>query len=167
MKIKFRSVLILLALSLILSAFFMTVNAMEDISNAELISDINHEHCYHGVIHDFDDETMTVGNVYEGNLIEDFLIDIERYAENHYAKILKNGIEVTSGLLEQGMVVQVYHGDELYGAYTVDELLTPYPQTNSLLRSSNSYGFYFADRWNYFERFPRWKYYFSFWLSKW
>lgn len=84
---------------------------------------------------------MTVGNVYEGNLIEDFLIDIERYDENHYAKILKNGVELTSGLLEQGMMVQVYHGDELYGAYTVDELLTPYPQTNSLLRSSNSYGF--------------------------
>ena len=87
------------------------------------------ERCYHCTAYFFDDETMTVGEVYEGNLIEDMLEYVKEYDRtiNHYAVVLKNGAEVTSGLLEQGMKVRIYHGDTLYGEYTIAELLTPYP----------------------------------------
>jgi len=92
------------------------------------------EHCYHCIPYLFDDKTMTVGGIYEGNLIENLIAYVKEYeiTYNHYAVVLKNGVEVTSGLLEQGMKVRIYHDDILYGEYTVNVIMESNPDTTTV-----------------------------------
>ena len=151
MKISFRAISVILTLSI----FFSLVPSVNAVTNDEPKTNVweeeydkdYYETCYHSSLYDFDIEAMTVGGVYENNLVEDLLFDIEEYAENHYAVILKAGEAVTDGFLEQGMVVQIYHDDELFGEYMIGELLIPDLQTpdqqteENSSPTSNQYGF--------------------------
>jgi uncharacterized repeat protein (TIGR02543 family) len=84
---------------------------------------------------------MTVNGVYEGNTVKALLQDIEfyKFPEIHFAVILKDGVEVTDGYLEAGMVVQIYHGRRLYGEYKINELLETPSSTNNSLMSTLSF----------------------------
>ena len=93
-----------------------------------------HETCIHSPWYNFDDESRVVGRLCEGDSIAQLIEDIASYPfgyfENdvwiplpHYAIVLNNGVEINDGLFHEGMVIQIYHGDELYGEYTVDFLI--------------------------------------------
>ncbi len=82
----------------------------------------NMEYCRHGIACEFDDESMTLTNVYKGNRVQDVLLDVECWADNHYAVVLYNGQEVTEGELLAGMTVRIYHNDLLYGEYTIETI---------------------------------------------
>ena len=106
------------------------------------------ENCFHSVLYDFDNQTMTVNGVYEQNTVLALLEDIAYYAPNHFAIILKNGEKVTGGYLEEGMIVRVYHGNQLAGEYVIPQLLEPYPdplasgQENlTTMSTTSSHGF--------------------------
>jgi uncharacterized repeat protein (TIGR02543 family) len=98
----------------------------------------NGEPCRHSVLYDFDDSTMIVNGVFEGNTVEALLQDVANYADNHRAVIMNNGQIVADGYLETGMIVRVFHGRELYGEYTVGELLEPFTQFDNGMMLSNS-----------------------------
>jgi hypothetical protein len=82
--------------------------------------------CRHSIIRDFDDSTMTIGGIFERNLVADLLWEISYYRDEHRVVVLKDSEEVTDGYLEVGMIVQIYCLGELY-EYTIRELLVPFP----------------------------------------
>lgn len=90
--------------------------------------------CLHSVLYTFNNSTMTIDDVYEQNTVSALLDDISYYSDNHSAVVLKNGNEVTHGYLEEGMIVQVYHDEHLYGEYTIGDLLQP---SNTMLLSTD------------------------------
>lgn len=157
MKFKFRSfystVAIILSLATLVihsSAEYeddISTNDNESLDSAFTIDDehlvkctMNDEEqedgCLHSVLYTFDNTTMTIEDVYEQNTVSALLDDIAYYSDNHYAVILKEGTEVSDGYLEEGMVVQVYHSDQLYGEYTIGELLKP---SNIMLLSTEDF----------------------------
>ena len=91
--------------------------------------------CAHSFYFDFDDTSMTVTNIYEGGRVSSLLEDVRFYADDHYAKIHYNDEEVTDGLLKEGMIVEVYHNNALYGEYTIEKLL-PVTCDNNLQANS-------------------------------
>lgn len=94
----------------------------------------NTNFCRHGIACEFDDETMTLTNAYEGNCVEDIISDIEFYDQHHSVEILYNGIGVTQGELQEGMIIKIYHDNTLYGEYSIDDIKT-------FSRARNAYGF--------------------------
>lgn len=92
--------------------------------------------CLHSVLYTFDNTTMTIDDVYEENAVSALLDDVLYYSDEHYAVILKDGIEIYDGFLEEGMIVQIYHSDDLYGEYTIGKLLEP---VNFMLTSDDDY----------------------------
>lgn len=109
----------------------------------------------HSMLYNFDEDTMQVYGVYEGNLIEHLILDVQTFSGDE-ARVFADGQEVFVGELQEGMIVQIYHSSELYGEYEISELLQPYSQTgvtnglnNTTLSvsayparaASNSYGF--------------------------
>ena len=86
MKIKLKITLVLL-ISLIL-LFSLSVNAIssyEFVENTESKTNNKIEPCYHGTLYDFDDKTMTVNGVYEGNHYH------SKNDENHPKRIIGMG----------------------------------------------------------------------------
>ncbi len=107
------------------------------------------KHCEHSFYFDFDDDSMTVTNVYEGGRVSSLLEDVRFYKDNHYATIRYNNQEITEGLLKEGMIVEIYHDNNLYGEYTIEQLL-PLGDSNKLsveqtgpvkATAANAYGF--------------------------
>lgn len=137
MKTKYKLFSVMLATCLIFPAFA---------SNPEAYSE--KQPCLHNTLYDFDDETMTVNDVYKGNRIEAFFEDVRFYShEKDTAVVLENGVPVTEGVFREGMIIQIHHGNTLYGEYRIAELLEPYypmvPPANGPMRApaANSYGF--------------------------
>ena len=95
----------------------------------------NMEECEHSPLYDFNDETMTVGGICKWDSIAQFIKDVASYTfghfENdewiplpHYAVVLDDGVKVTDGsFFKDGMTIQIYHDNELYGEYTTENLL--------------------------------------------
>ena len=95
----------------------------------------NMEECEHSPLYDFNDETMTVQGICKWDSIAQFIKDVASHTfghfENdewiplpHYAIVLDNGVEVTNGsFFKDGLTIQIYHNNELYGEYTTENLL--------------------------------------------
>ena len=136
MKTKYKLLSVMLAVCLIFPAFASYVGAYSET-----------QQCLHNTLYDFDNETMTVKGVYEGNRIEAFFADVRFYSDaEDTAVVLQNGVPVTEGVFQEGMIVQIYHGDTLYGEYRIEELLEPFsiaPPENGPMRAAaaNAYGF--------------------------
>ena len=136
MKAKYKLFSVMLAVCLIFPAFASYVGAYSE-----------SQQCLHNTLYDFDNETMTVKGVYEGNRIEAFFADVRFYSDaEDTAVVLQNGVPVTEGVFQEGMIVQIYHGDTLYGEYRIEELLEPFsiaPPENGPMRAAaaNAYGF--------------------------
>lgn len=136
MKAKYKLFSVMLAVCLIFPAFASYVGAYSET-----------QQCLHNTLYDFDNETMTVKGVYEGNRIEAFFADVRFYSDaEDTAVVLQNGVPVTEGVFQEGMIVQIYHGDTLYGEYRIEELLEPFsiaPPENGPMRAAaaNAYGF--------------------------
>ena len=96
------------------------------------------QYCPHGIICEFDDETMTLTNAYEGNRIEDVIIDVESFDEQHSVEILYNNHVVTEGELQKGMKIRIYHDDTLYGEYLINDLKTLTTSENIMPFSTNA-----------------------------
>jgi len=96
--------------------------------------------CTHGILYRYDDETLTVNGIYEGNLVEKLIDDVEFFGDTTI--ITFNDEVVTEGLIQEGMIISIFHDGELYNSYTVDELLTPrplpYPTGNSTMATTNN-----------------------------
>lgn len=156
MNFKFKNLFKVFAIVLSLSATSVTAFAQsEDITvaydeknievpyfeSSDIESDLtvndqdHYETCAHTILYTFNDDTMTIDDVYEGNTVSALLDDISYYAEEHSAVILKNGNEVLDGYLEEGMIVQVYHGNQLYGEFTIGKLL---PSSNDIMTVSSN-----------------------------
>ncbi len=94
----------------------------------------NMEECTHSPWYDFNDETMTVQGICKWDSIGQVIKDVAAHTfgcfENnewiplpHYAIVLDNGVEVTNGcFFKDGMIIQIYHNNELYGEYTIENL---------------------------------------------
>lgn len=104
--------------------------------------------CRHSVLFDFNDEEMTLDNVYTNARVENLIDDVSFFGDT--AVVLENGCEITEGTMCSGMVVEIYHDGELYGSYTVSEILEPIweqfatEKTNSSMlkaAAGNQYGF--------------------------
>jgi hypothetical protein len=83
---------------------------------------------------DFDDSTMTLHGVFDVNTVEWLLSEFRHYDFiylNCFGIILENGVEVTEGYLEIGMTVQIYHDGELFGEYTIRELLPSFGESRN------------------------------------
>ena len=136
MKAKYKLFSVMLAVCLIFPAFASYVGAYSET-----------QQCLHNTLYDFDNETMTVKGVYEGNRIKAFFADVRFYSDaEDTAVVLQNGVPVTEGVFQEGMIVQIYHGDTLYGEYRIEELLEPFsiaPPENGPMRAAaaNAYGF--------------------------
>ena len=76
-----------------------------------------------------DQSGRTIEGVYEGNTVEELL---GRFESPWAAEVYRNGTSITEGYLDEGMEVRILNGGELYGSYTVAELLPAFPQTRGL-----------------------------------
>lgn len=85
----------------------------------------NMEECEHGPEIYFDNENMTLSGLSEYTTIWDVVVGVCRNTYNSYHKVVfyKNGEEIRDSYLEEGMKIKVYHYDELYGEYTVMNLI--------------------------------------------
>ena len=77
---------------------------------------------------------MTISGVYDTETIENFGYNFDG---EHNVVVYYESEEVTDGDMLEGMVVYIFHGDELYGRYEVLELLESSPTT----RTTNPYEF--------------------------
>jgi len=93
------------------------------------------DECAHTILYTFNNTTMTIDDVYEQNTVSALLDDVSYYSDEHSAVILKDGNEVLDGCLEEGMIVQIYHGRQLYGEYTIGKLLQP---SDSVMTASSA-----------------------------
>lgn len=94
--------------------------ATEKIHPIRIYEDNQH---IHGSLHYYDDDTMTIYDVYEGNLIEHMIMDIKTFSGDG-VRIFSGDEEVFEGELREGMTVQIYHDDVLFGEYVIAELRT-------------------------------------------
>ena len=85
----------------------------------------NMEECEHGPDVIFDNNTMTLSGLDEYTHIWEVLIGLNWSAYNNYheAKFFKDGIEIRNSYVEEGMKIKVYHYGELYGEYTVTNVV--------------------------------------------
>ncbi|MCI8610966.1 MAG: peptidoglycan DD-metalloendopeptidase family protein [Clostridiales bacterium] len=99
--------------------------------------------CLHNTLYEFDNETMTVKGVYEGNRLDAFFADVRFYSdEKDTAVILENGVPVTEGVFREGMTIQIYHENALYGEYRIAELLETADRDRPMRApAANAYGF--------------------------
>ncbi len=122
-------------LTLMLFIFATPVLANEQSDSADF-GNIN-AHCYHSFAFDFDDTTMTLTNGYASNTVEWLIEDIEFYGDT--AVVYQNGEVVSEGYLQQDMAVHIYHGDKLYGIYTIPSLQQPSLSVNTYtVQTTNS-----------------------------
>ncbi|MCI8472729.1 MAG: M23 family metallopeptidase [Clostridiales bacterium] len=141
------SVIVFLSLLLQLNSASAT-NEMERVlfdddktlDNNSQVTNQTLQYCRHGIICEFDDQTMTLTNAYEGNRIEDVIADVESFDEQHFVEILYNGQEITEGELQVGMIIRIYHSDELFGEYSIAELklLTTSKNVMTLYANANA-----------------------------
>ncbi len=94
--------------------------------------------CIHNSNWNFDDATMTLSGVISIMpvfLLKD-LLDDDGY---HSAEVLQDGVPVEPGCeIEESMTVQVFHNEELYGEYTVVDVVQASipPQTAKIMLNS-------------------------------
>ena len=130
----------------ILSLFLFAIPVFAHASNDTTIVEEN-RHCSHSFAFEFDDETMTIDGVYTINTIEWLMDDVECFGDK--AVVYENGTMLTEGLLQEGMSIEIYHDDQLYGTYTIEKLSEMPPeiqhkknnssQTNNI-KAGNDYG---------------------------
>ena len=147
MKRKWKFFFIILAAVIIFPAY------TAPISDTDESIDTMTQSCPHNTLYKFDEESKTLKGVYEGNRVEALLSDIAFVGDS--AVIMYNGEAIAEGELQEGMVVQIYHDNVLFGEYVIDALLEPFAEiplqnapsdglfdTNSLMAASaNTYGF--------------------------
>lgn len=147
MKTKYKVYSIIAIMLMIFTAYSAPSNA-STISNEEPV-----QLCPHNTLYNFDEVNKTLSGVYEGNRVEALLADIAFVGDT--AVIMYNGEAIAEGELQEGMVVQIYHDNVLFGEYVIDALLEPFAEiplqnapsdglfdTNSLMAASaNTYGF--------------------------
>ena len=154
MENKYRKIIIMLTLIFILSAISISAFELIEIEEDEIATEqignedtAGTEPCQHALMpYIFDDESMTLNNVYEETCAYELIDEIEFFGDK--AIVLDKGEKITDGLLKKGMTVQVYHGDVLYGEYIITDLVRPIPDvpTNGNLSADvanggNAYGF--------------------------
>ena len=140
--------------SILLSALMLMSFAVGVSAASEAAASSHH----HGALYTFDDETMMIYGVYDGNRVEYLISDIETFSGDG-ARVFSDDREIFEGRIEEGMTVQVYHSGELFGTYTVARLLertqssepsnisditspdTPDAGILGVSPASNSYGF--------------------------
>ena len=66
--------------------------------------------CPHNTLYEFDEESKTLKGVYEGNRVEALLSDIAFVGDT--AIILYNGEAIAEGELQEGMTIQIFHGEQ-------------------------------------------------------
>lgn len=123
------------AIIILLFVFAIPVYASED-DNANGTETI-YEHCYHSFAFDFDDTTMTLTNGYTSNTVEWLMEDVKYYGDT--AVVYKNGEVVSEGYLQVGMKIHIYHGDSLYGIYTIPSLRESSQNRNTYAVQSSDY----------------------------
>lgn len=96
---------------------------------------VNNHH--HGTLYDYDDETMLISGVFRGNLVERLIMDVQTWSGDGI-RIFKGDKEVFEGELEEGMKVQIYHDDILYGEYKVGELKIPSKSYETMSENTGS-----------------------------
>ena len=140
--------------SILLSALMLMSFAVGVSAASEAAASYHH----HGALYTFDDETMMIYGVYDGNRVEYLISDIETFSGDG-ARVFSDDREIFEGRIEEGMTVRVYHSGELFGTYTVARLLertqssepsnisditspdTPDAGILGVSPASNSYGF--------------------------
>ncbi len=140
-------------LSIILAALVIFPAYAAPISDTDESIDTTTQSCPHNTLYEFDEESKTLKGVYEGNRVEALLSDIAFVGDT--AVILYNGEAIVEGELQEGMVVQIYHDNVLFGEYVIGAFLKPFAEiplqnapsdglfdTNGLMAASaNTYGF--------------------------
>lgn len=104
--------------SILLSALMLMSFAVGVSAASEAAASPHH----HGALYTFDDETMMIYGVYDGNRVEYLISDIETFSGDG-ARVFSDDREIFEGRIEEGMTVRVYHSGELFGTYTVARLL--------------------------------------------
>ena len=79
--------------------------------------------CRHSSVFEFDNDTMMLINACNTNTVEWLTEDVAFWGDR--AIVLDGNQIITDGYLKEGMAVQIYHGDRLYGEYTIAELHEP------------------------------------------
>ncbi len=106
--------------SIVLAAFVIFPAYSAPISDTDESIDTRTQACPHNTLYEFDEESKTLKGVYEGNRVEALLSDIAFVGDT--AEILCGGEVVTEGELQAGMTVRIYHGENLYGEYTIETI---------------------------------------------
>ena len=129
MKTKYKFFCFILAACLIFPAYSAPVSSTDALAEKAMQS------CPHNTLYKFDEETKTLNGVYEGNRVEALLADIAFVGDT--AEVIWNGNPVTEGELQVGMIVEIYHGDLLYGEYTIEHLQESYPENSAQFAPKN------------------------------
>jgi len=141
MKMKYKFFCFIIAACLIFPAYSAPVSSTDKLAEKAVQS------CSHNTLHKFDEETKTLNGVYEGNRVDALLADVAFVGDT--AEVIWNGKSVTEGELQIGMIVKIYHGDLLYGEYTIEQLRESYPENSAqsapingpMRAAANAYGF--------------------------
>ena len=148
-KVKFISmmlVFVLLSMLMPLNLFAEEVAEIEEIDTIQnqcCSSGLHNEStaCTHNSNWNFDDAAMTLSGVISIMpvfLLKD-LLDDDGY---HSAEVLQDGMPVEPGCeIEESMTVQIFHNKELYGEYTVVDVVqasTPPQTTQTTLNSQRA-----------------------------
>lgn len=108
------------------TAFLFAIAVSAEESNDFVIAPSQAEkiNCPHSVFYTFDEENKTVEGIYTNWRVEGLIFDVTTFSHDT-VKIFDGNNEITEGYFKEGMRVQIYHNDSLYGKYTIKSLLIP------------------------------------------
>ena len=84
--------------------------ALQESSNPDFGSEDST--CIHHVWYHFDEGALTISGIYDNETVESFT---GLFNGEHRATIYNNGKKMTTGPIQPGMIVQIYHNNELNG----------------------------------------------------
>ena len=80
--------------------------------------------CPHSVYFTFNEKSKTITEMHEDWKVESLIYDVETFSGDGI-KVYDGEKEVTEGFVKDGMIVQIFHKDKLFGEYRITNLLLP------------------------------------------
>lgn len=120
----------LLALSVVIvitaAIFGISAYATDDLyDSTNVLTEVNMANsCPHSVYFTFNETNKTITEMHEDWKVESLIYDVETFSGDGI-KVYDGEKEVTEGFVKDGMIVQIFHKDKLFGEYRITNLLPP------------------------------------------
>lgn len=127
MNRKTRLLLALPVVIVIAAAIFgISAYAIDDMNDStNVLTEVNMSNsCPHSVYFTFNEKNKTITEMHEDWKVESLIYDVDTFSGDGI-KVYDGENEVTEGFVKDGMIVQIFHKDELFGEYRITNLLPP------------------------------------------